>query len=178
MSVDSYVGMKQAQAPKVAQDEPVLGQRLAACQRALHEAGIRMTPQRLEVFREVAGRGDHPDAETVFREVRRRMPTVSLDTVHRTLQLLKDLGLVVPLGPRHESVRFDAHTEPHDHYVCLRCGMTRDIEGPRVDVRPSPEKVAYLGSVVGARVLVQGICRACAEEVKEAGATGRRGGAT
>ncbi len=103
------------------------------------------------------------------------MPTVSLDTVHRTLQLLKDLGLVVPLGPRHKSVRFDAHTEPHDHYVCLRCGMARDIERLGADVRPSPGAVDHLGSVVRARVEVQGICLSCAEEAKEAKTRGRRG---
>jgi Fur family peroxide stress response transcriptional regulator len=170
--------MNKRHEPKAVSDEALLAQRLAAFRRSLRESGVRLTPQRLEVFREVAGRGDHPDAETVFREVRRRMPAVSRDTVHRTLQLLKDLGLVVPLGPRHESVRFDAHVEPHDHYVCLRCGMTRDIEGIRADVRPKPQLVAHLGSVVRARVEVQGICRACAEEVKGVVGKTERKGAT
>jgi len=39
----------------------------------------------MEIFREVAQAGDHPDAEKVFQGVRERMPTVSLDTVYRTL---------------------------------------------------------------------------------------------
>jgi Fur family peroxide stress response transcriptional regulator len=136
---------------------------------------VRVTPQRLEVFREVASRRDHPDAESVFREVRRRMPTISLDTVYRTLLMLKDLGLVVALGPRHESVRFDAHVEAHDHYVCLRCGMTRDIEGTGARIRPRPEAVRDLGSIVTTRVEVQGICRACADELAGAKGKPRRG---
>ena len=73
--------------------------------------GIKLTHQRLEIFREVAQTGDHPDADLVFQRVRKRIPTVSLDTVYRTLWILSDLGLVVTLGSSRESTRFDAN--PH-----------------------------------------------------------------
>ena len=56
-------------------------------------AGVKLTHQRMEVFREVALSGDHPDAETIYRRVRARIPTVSLDTVYRALWLLAELGL-------------------------------------------------------------------------------------
>ena len=79
-----------------------------------------MTHQRLEIFREVASTIEHPDADTVFRAVQRRMPTVSLDTVYRTLWMLHDLGLVTTLGPQRNGVRFDANLERHHHYVCVR----------------------------------------------------------
>ena len=55
------------------------------CKEVLKAAGVRVTHQRLEIFREVASSTAHPDAETVFRGVRDRLPTVSLDTVYRTL---------------------------------------------------------------------------------------------
>jgi Fur family transcriptional regulator, peroxide stress response regulator len=61
-------------------------------------SGVRLTDQRLEIFREVAASLDHPDAEAVFRAVQPRVPTVSLDTVYRTLWLLTDLGIVTTLG--------------------------------------------------------------------------------
>jgi len=51
----------------------------------VHEAGIKLTHQRLEIFREIASRLDHPDAESVHDAIRERMPGVSLDTVRRTL---------------------------------------------------------------------------------------------
>ena len=176
MSLASYLGMATKQVREYAGDAAILEDRLAAFRRILKEAGVRLTVQRLEVFREVAGREDHPDADAVFRAVRRRMPAVSLDTVHRVLQLLRDLGVIAALGPRHESVRFDANLGPHDHYVCLRCGRTRDIEGLGASVRPRAEAVAHLGSVVRARVEVQGICRACAKELEATKGNERRGG--
>ncbi|MBW1971134.1 MAG: transcriptional repressor, partial [Deltaproteobacteria bacterium] len=55
-------------------------------------SGEKLTHQRIEIFREVAQTGEHPDAEKVHQGVRKRMPTVSLDTVYRTLWWLKDLG--------------------------------------------------------------------------------------
>jgi Fur family peroxide stress response transcriptional regulator len=128
------------------------------------EAGVKLTHQRLEIFREIASSLDHPDAEAVFRAVRKRMPTVSLDTVYRTLWLLNDLGLVTTLGPRRDSVRFDANLEHHHHYVCVRCGLARDFESAEHNALRVPDAVKGLGSVVATHVEVRGICDNCAQE--------------
>ena len=79
------------------------------------KSGVKLTHQRLEIFRELAAAQDHPDAETLFRAVQRRMPTVSLDTVYRTLWMLHRLGLVTTLGPQRDGIRFDANLAPHHH---------------------------------------------------------------
>src|SRR3990172_5326188 len=89
------------------------------------EAGLKLTHQRLEIFRELEATEEHPDVAAVFRAVQERMPTVSVDTVYRTLWLLHDLGLVTTLGPQRDGVRFDANIDPHHHYVCVRCGLVR-----------------------------------------------------
>ena len=49
------------------------------------KAGAKLTHQRMEIYREVAQTGDHPDAEKVYQGVRERLPTLSQDTVYRTL---------------------------------------------------------------------------------------------
>jgi len=127
------------------------------------EAGVKLTHQRLEIFREVASSLEHPDAETVFQGVRKRMPTVSLDTVYRTLWMLSELGLVTTLGPRHEGVRFDANPEPHHHYVCLRCGLARDFESLELDEIRVPAAARAFGSIVTTHVEARGICSRCAK---------------
>lgn len=128
------------------------------------EAGVKLTHQRLEIFREVAASLEHPDAETVFRAVQKRMPTVSLDTVYRTLRTLNDLGLVKTLGPRRESVRFDANLEYHHHYVCVRCGLARDFESAELNALRIPRAVKKFGSIVATQVEVRGICESCAKQ--------------
>jgi Fe2+ or Zn2+ uptake regulation protein len=87
---------------------------------ACRESGAKLTHQRIEIFREVAMTGDHPDAERVYQGVRHRMPTVSLDTVYRTLWWLKDLGLVTTLGTSRERTRFDANRDWWPNQLNLR----------------------------------------------------------
>ena len=126
------------------------------------ESGVKLTHQRLEIFREVAARVDHPDAETVFRAVRKKMQTVSLDTVYRTLWMLSDLGLITTLGARRENVRFDANLEHHHHYICVHCGLTRDFKSSDLDALQVPAAARGFGSILGAHVEIRGICGKCA----------------
>ena len=128
---------------------------------ASKKAGVKLTHQRLEIFREVAASLEHPNADTVFRAVQARMPTVSLDTVYRTLWLLNDLGLVTTLGARRESVRFDANLAPHHHYVCVRCGIARDFESVELSALRIPHAVKAVGSVMATHVEIRGICERC-----------------
>jgi Fur family transcriptional regulator, peroxide stress response regulator len=137
---------------------------------AARTAGVKLTHQRLEIYAEVASSVEHPDARAVFRAVQARMPTVSLDTVYRTLWMLNDLGLITTLGPRREGVRFDANLAHHHHYVCVRCGMARDFESAELDALRVPDGVKELGSVVAAQVEVRGVCSRCASEPAEGSA--------
>jgi len=140
-----------------------MARRLDAFMAACRQARVKVTHQRLEIFREVAGSLEHPDAEMVFRAVQARMPTVSLDTVYRSLWLLSDIGLITALGPRRESVRFDANPAKHHHYICMRCGLTRDFESPALDAIRIPDAVKDLGSVLTTQVEVRGLCSSCAK---------------
>ena len=126
--------------------------------------GIKLSHQRLEIFREIAASAEHPDVEIVFRAVQARMPTVSQDTVSRTLWLPDDLVLATTLGPQREGVRFDANLDPHHHYLCVRCGLVRDFESAALNDLRIPESVKQLGSIVDARVEVHGLCAKCVRE--------------
>jgi len=139
-----------------------VGRRLEQFKTACQKAGVKLTHQRLEIFREIAASLDHPDAEAVFRAVRRRVPTVSLDTVYRTLWRLNDLGLVTTLGPRRESVRFDANLGNHHHYLCVRCGLARDFESSELNALRIPKAAKPFGQVVSVHVEVRGVCSRCA----------------
>ncbi|MBN1610771.1 MAG: transcriptional repressor [Polyangiaceae bacterium] len=142
--------------------------RLEHLKRTAKAVGVKLTPQRLEIFQQLAGTEEHPDAETIFRAVQQRMPTVSLDTVYRTLWMLHDFGLVKTLGPHRSGVRFDANLERHHHYVCVRCGLVRDFESEDFNGLRVPDAVRRLGSVVDAQVEVRGLCESCQREQERA----------
>lgn len=128
--------------------------------------GIKLTHQRMEIFREIAQTGDHPDADQIYHRVRDRLPTVSLDTVYRTLWLLKDLGLVVTLNSNRERTRFDANLASHHHFVCGLCGFTRDFISNDLDNIRLPDSIGSFGEIEATHIEVRGICRECAEKRK------------
>ena len=136
-------------------------QRIKHFETVCRNEGIKLTHQRMEIFREVAQTEDHPDADLVFQRVRDRIPTVSLDTVYRTLWRLKDLGLIVTLGSTRERTRFDANLNGHHHFVCGKCGFTRDFYSNDLDNISLPDSVGSLGEIEATHVEVRGICREC-----------------
>lgn len=141
-----------------------LRQRINYFKEGLKRAGVKLTHQRLMIFQEVARSEDHPDAETIFKCVRETTPTVSLDTVYRTLWLLVDLGLIATLGPPRGRTQFDANLSAHHHFVCTKCGLTRDFYFENFDRLRIPDAVNNLGSVEKTQVEVQGICRECSKK--------------
>jgi Fur family peroxide stress response transcriptional regulator len=136
--------------------------RLDSFRDACRDLGIKATHQRLEIFREVAQSHAHPDAEAVYRGVQRRIPTVSLDTVYRTLKLLTDLGFISTLGPRQDSLRFDANQEPHHHHICVQCGKVQDVATPLLDLENIGRNMRTMGTVQSAQIEVRGLCTSCA----------------
>ncbi|MCB2197947.1 transcriptional repressor [bacterium] len=128
---------------------------------AVQEAGLKLTHQRLEVFRELASSADHPDAHGIYDSVKHRLPTVSLDTVYRTLRTLSDLGLINMLGTAGESIRFDANTRKHHHFVCVNCGLVRDFENEELSALQVQEDLVGFGRVLETQIEVRGICNDC-----------------
>jgi Fur family peroxide stress response transcriptional regulator len=142
-------------------DQEELQRRIKRFEAALRSAGIKRTHQRIEVFKEVARTGEHPDAQTVYRRVARRIPSISLDTVYRTLWLFKDLGLINTLGTNQERIRFDANTGPHHHFICTRCGKTVDFQSTEFDGLAIPKEVRAVGRVESNHIELRGVCAAC-----------------
>jgi Fur family peroxide stress response transcriptional regulator len=151
----------------VKNDKTEIEQRMARLEEVCRSAGVKLTHQRMEIFRQVARASDHPDAETVFRGVRRRIPSLSLDTVYRTLWLLSDLGLITSLGPPRESARFDANIHRHHHFVCRKCGRISDFYSDAIDRLRLPQSLNTLGLVESTHVEVRGVCRQCASKGQE-----------
>ena len=138
----------------------------------LRSSGAKLTPQRVEIYRETARTCDHPDIAVVFRNVRKSMPTVSLDTVYRALDLFKRLGLVNALRPDETQMRFDADIRPHHHFICVRCGLTRDVFDRTLDRLEIPASAKGLGRVDSAHVALKGLCSNCLKGREETAMNG------
>jgi len=130
-------------------------------------ANVRVTPQRLAIYKALLRSSDHPDAETLYRRVREEMPTVALDTVYRTLLLLERKKLLFRVGPSGDRARFDGNTEEHHHFVCRSCGLVKDIACEELDAFERPTKTADLDEVEAVHVQLLGLCSNCAQKREE-----------
>src|SRR6058998_2996883 len=92
----------------------------------LRRHGRRSTRQRRAVYAALARRPDHPTAERLFHEVRRRIPGLSLATVYKALQVLVRVGAAGRLTDSGGTWRYDARADLHDHRRCLSCGRVED----------------------------------------------------
>jgi Fur family transcriptional regulator, peroxide stress response regulator len=135
--------------------------RVQAFVRMCRRQGMKITHQRMEIFRELAASTMHPDAEAVFQAVSQRVPGLSRDTVYRTLSTLEAEGLVRKVQPFVESARYDANLDRHHHFVCTVCGMVSDFYSEALDRLSLPESLESLGAIDSAQVQVRGTCLAC-----------------
>jgi Fur family peroxide stress response transcriptional regulator len=123
--------------------------------------GLKATNQRWEVFRQLRNTTGHPDAETVHRRVRKRMPTISLDTVYRTLEAFENVGVAARVTVFGNRTRFDGVVTPHAHAVCGRCGTICDVA---VDQTLAiPDTLPGFARIDSVQLEYHGICRECAD---------------
>lgn len=144
-------------------------ERIARLRKALEGAGVRVTHQRLEIIRALVSHPDHPSVAEVFRAAREAVPSLSLDTVYRTLRTLSGLGVIHPVGSSPERVRFDADSTPHHHFHCSVCGNVFDFQSPELDRIPVPDQALRIGIVGDTRLEVRGVCRGCADNRRKGG---------
>lgn len=135
--------------------------------RILKESGIRVTHQRLEIYKEIKEATDHPTVEVLYERLKTRLPTVSLDTIYRTLVLFVELGLIKRVFGKGPVQRYDPNTYMHHHLVCKECGTIIDFDWPDLVQVSLPETIKDLGSVENMQVQVIGICERCKKGGKE-----------
>jgi len=93
----------------------------------LKDRGLKATPQRISVLK-ILDRHMHPTIDELYEKICEENPSVSLATVYKNLNMLKDEGLVVEVNMPNQKVRYDIFSHPHIHVVCECCGGGEDYE--------------------------------------------------
>jgi Fur family peroxide stress response transcriptional regulator len=138
-----------------------LQENFKAFESACRDAGLRLTHQRLEIYRELALSMDHPTAEILHQRLRRKIPTISLDTVYRTLTTFAGHRLINKVGTIESQARFEATILRHHHLICSRCKEIIDFQWQFIDTAPLPEEIRGWGRIDDKNVVVYGICSKC-----------------
>lgn len=93
------------------------------------EKKLRHSRQRERIYEYLQGTCEHPDAETIYQDLRSEIPSLSLGTVYRNLKLLEELGKIRRVAGAQGCERYDCCCGDHIHFLCSCCGRIRDLEG-------------------------------------------------
>ena len=73
---------------------------------------IKYSRQRESIVNFLASRTDHPTAETIYQNIKKEFPNISLGTVYRNLSLLEEIGEIIKIstgvGPDHYGLQHSA----------------------------------------------------------------------
>jgi Fur family peroxide stress response transcriptional regulator len=141
--------------------DEVFNRRIRRFESACRDNGLKMTHQRMVIFKDLARSTDHPSAEMVHGRVRRDIPTISLDTVYRTLTTFEKCGLIFRVQAEAGQARYDAGLEPHHHFVCTRCKTIYDFVWDEFEKVALPEVAGSIGRVLEKQAVLKGICHQC-----------------
>jgi len=140
---------------------PGLEQRLRDLEKICRDHGLKLTHQRMEIFRELASSSEHPSAEKIYKRLLSKFPTLSLDTVYRTLFTFEKIGLIARVQAIDDRGRFDANLAPHHHLVCTACKSVMDFYWPTFDEIPLPLETKKWGRINAKQVELRGVCDDC-----------------
>lgn len=135
--------------------------RLAEFVERCRQGGLAVTPQRIAIIKALLSSAEHPRADTVYAMVRREHPTISLATVHRTLETLCEIGEARKVTTLHDSARYDGNVTPHHHVVCVKCRKVRDIEIPELERMLKGRNAIGGFQVLGTSLEIQALCAQC-----------------
>ncbi|MCG8565992.1 MAG: transcriptional repressor [Desulfobacterales bacterium] len=123
--------------------------------------GLKVTPQRMAVYRALEGSTAHPSADHIHKELLRDFPGISLDTVNRTLLTFAKIGIVDVVEGHGDPRRFDPNLGDHHHFYCLGCREIYDFHSSELEGMPHPEDLPPDFNITGKRICLSGYCKDC-----------------
>lgn len=70
----------------------------------------------------------HPSAEEVYKNIKQKLPNISLGTVYRNLDFLASKGYINKIKISDLTNIFDGNTNFHYHGICEKCGKVIDMK--------------------------------------------------
>ena len=122
---------------------------------------LKYSKQREAIKNFLVTRYDHPTAETVYLNIRREFPNISLGTVYRNLNLLAEIGEIQKLSPGIGPDRFDGNPAPHYHFICRHCGCVMDLTVSGLDHINILAGQDFDGEIEGHITYFYGTCPSC-----------------
>lgn len=127
----------------------------------------RKTKQRLAIIEVLQGVRTHPSADSIYDEVRKKLPHISKGTIYRNLNLLEDEGLITELNVDGVVGRYEIRQHNHYHFICEKCGRIFDLNEP-VETGLNAKFAKKTGfNITHHHLEFRGVCLGCQRKVRK-----------
>lgn len=106
----------------------------------------------------------HPTAEYLYSIIKKEMPSISLATVYRNLNLLAENNIIKKIEALDGSRHFDHNLYQHHHFICIKCNKVYDVAH---DVMPNLNEKSLKDrglQVLDYDLSLRGICYNCQQK--------------
>ncbi|WP_167957101.1 Fur family transcriptional regulator [Anaerosporobacter faecicola] len=121
----------------------------------------KFSRQREAIKEYLASTTCHPTADTVYLNIKKEYPNISLGTVYRNLNLLAEQGEILKISCGDGSDHFDGNVHPHYHFLCKHCGSVLDLRMESIDHINTIASASFPGQIDGHTVYFYGLCEDC-----------------
>lgn len=128
------------------------------------EKKLKLTPQRIAVYKYLQGTYEHPSAEVIYKALQKDYPTMSLATVYKALKTLVDVNLVQEINVGEGNFRYDSTTADHAHVQCTNCSKVEDLHGLDFDALDKNAESLSKYKILSRKLYFYGLCHECASK--------------
>ena len=129
----------------------------------LRRHSLRVTPQRLLLVDIAQGFQGHFTAEQIHHHMLSVYPSVSLVSVYRGLETLRELGLVTRTSLGNVAASYEWVSEVrHHHLVCTGCGVHIEMDDRELDDLRGRLNTGYHFQAALDHLAIFGRCAGCA----------------
>ena len=125
------------------------------------EKKLKLTPQRLAVYKYLMSTNEHPSAEVIYTALQDEYPTMSLATVYKALKTLAEVGLIQELNVGEGNFRYDGKVDSHPHIQCIHCSKVEDFQTFDLSTLNEEAQKHTSFRVLSNKVYFYGICTDC-----------------
>ena len=125
---------------------------------------IKYSRQRESIVNFLASRTDHPTAETIYQNIKKEFPNISLGTVYRNLAQLAENGDILKISTSANKEHFDGFVHRHFHFVCNKCDKIYDVDLDGMDEIKNQAAEKLNADIEDYSLIFYGICENCSSK--------------
>lgn len=125
---------------------------------------IKYSRQREAIKSFLSSYEGHPTADTIYENLRKDFPHISLGTVYRNLALLEEIGAINKISSNSGADRYDGDISLHNHFTCKKCQSIVNLDMESIDHIKDTAAKNFDGEIEGYTAHFYGLCDKCAGE--------------